>query len=978
MMGTGDGKASSARSAWRWDVALSFAGAQRDYVEQVAQALKARGVRCFYDADEQVRLWGTHLAEELPRIYARESAAVVVFISADYAGRPWTRLERRAALVRAVAEAGAYVLPARFDDSELPGLLPDVVSVDLRGRSPQQFAAMIVGKLAALGITGPTPPVDAENPAWDVEAARPAGAVRVSEADPRRLGVHAAISVPGVPDETLPEYVPRDVDNTERGVQAKVAAAARRGGFVLLVGGSSVGKTRCGVEAVQALLPEWWLVHPAGPDQVAALTLAPMPHTVVWLDELQRYLDGEHGLTGGVVRALLNPPNPAVIISTLWPELYAAYAALPDSDGADPHAREREVLDLAAVIRIGPAFSPAEQDRARAASARDPRLAVALKAAGYGLTQTLAAAPQLVARWQDAQTASPYGWAVLTAALDVARLGARAPMSADLLRAAAAGYCTSRQLAEAPGNWFEQALAYATRKVYGAVAPLSRAGKGMGQIAGYIVADYLIQHASQERRHARVPASSWDAALSHLRDPADAARLAESARNRLLYRYAIPLYGYAADAGEGHAALRLADLLAERGDLAGLQARADGNDGAAASRLADLLAERGDLDRAIQIMRARADVGDRAASARLAGLQARRARRGNHDLGGDAAAVGRLAGHGDVDGLRALADAGDGYAASQLAGLLARRGDVDELRARADAGDGHAAWRLAHLLAERGHLDQAVQIMRARADAGDATAAARLADLLAEHGDVDGLRARADAGDGHAAWRLAYLLASRGDVDGLRARADAGDDAAASRLADLLASRGDLDRTTQILRARADAGDAAAASQLAGIMASRGDVDGLRARADAGDDAAAWRLAYLLASRGDVDGLRARADAGDDVAASRLADLLASRSDLDGLRARAGTGDKEAAWRLAGLMAERGDVDGLRARADAGDGHAASRLADLLASRGDLDRATQILRARADAGDGAAAVRLAGLLAEHGRGEEAERLRRFA
>ena len=67
-------------------MALSFAGAQRDYVGQVAAALKARGVRCFYDADEQVRLWGTHLAEELPRIYAQESAAVVVFISAEYAG----------------------------------------------------------------------------------------------------------------------------------------------------------------------------------------------------------------------------------------------------------------------------------------------------------------------------------------------------------------------------------------------------------------------------------------------------------------------------------------------------------------------------------------------------------------------------------------------------------------------------------------------------------------------------------------------------------------------------------------------------------------------------------------------------------------------------------------------------------------------------------------------------------------------------
>jgi hypothetical protein len=111
-------------AARRWDVALSFAGAQRDYVEQVAQALKARGVRCFYDADEQIELWGKYLAEELPRIYARESAAVVVFLSADYAGRDWTRLERRAAFSHAVAEAGVYVMPARFDDSELPGYCP--------------------------------------------------------------------------------------------------------------------------------------------------------------------------------------------------------------------------------------------------------------------------------------------------------------------------------------------------------------------------------------------------------------------------------------------------------------------------------------------------------------------------------------------------------------------------------------------------------------------------------------------------------------------------------------------------------------------------------------------------------------------------------------------------------------------------------------------------------------------------------------
>ena len=45
---------------------------------------------------------------------------------------------------------------------------------------------------------------------------------------------------------------------------------------------------------------------------------------------------------------------------------------------------------------------------------------MALSAAGYGLTQTLAAAPQLVARWENARVAAPYAWAVLTAALDAA------------------------------------------------------------------------------------------------------------------------------------------------------------------------------------------------------------------------------------------------------------------------------------------------------------------------------------------------------------------------------------------------------------------------------------------------------------------------------------------------------------------------------------------------------------------------------
>ena len=142
-------------AGWQWDVALSFASEQRDYVEQVAKALKALGVRCFYDADEQIELWGKYLAEELPAIYSDRAAAAVVFVSAEYAARDWTRLERRAALNRAVRERQEYVLPARFDDTPLPGLLSDMVAVDLRGRTPEQFAGKVAEKLAALGIIRP-------------------------------------------------------------------------------------------------------------------------------------------------------------------------------------------------------------------------------------------------------------------------------------------------------------------------------------------------------------------------------------------------------------------------------------------------------------------------------------------------------------------------------------------------------------------------------------------------------------------------------------------------------------------------------------------------------------------------------------------------------------------------------------------------------------------------------------------------------
>jgi hypothetical protein len=73
-----------------------------------------------------------------------------MFVSAEYAAREWTRVERRTALARAVREQRKYVLPTPFDETPLPGLPSDMGRVDLRTWTPQQFAAMIADTRAAL------------------------------------------------------------------------------------------------------------------------------------------------------------------------------------------------------------------------------------------------------------------------------------------------------------------------------------------------------------------------------------------------------------------------------------------------------------------------------------------------------------------------------------------------------------------------------------------------------------------------------------------------------------------------------------------------------------------------------------------------------------------------------------------------------------------------------------------------------------
>jgi hypothetical protein len=129
-----------------YEIVLSFAGEDREYVERVAAYLRERDVRCFYDRYENVTLWGKDLGEHIHKVYS-SARFYVMFISRSYAEKVWTTHERRSALERAIQERGEYILPARFDDTEIPGLRRTIGYVDLRDKTPEELGAMIIRKL---------------------------------------------------------------------------------------------------------------------------------------------------------------------------------------------------------------------------------------------------------------------------------------------------------------------------------------------------------------------------------------------------------------------------------------------------------------------------------------------------------------------------------------------------------------------------------------------------------------------------------------------------------------------------------------------------------------------------------------------------------------------------------------------------------------------------------------------------------------
>jgi hypothetical protein len=132
--------------AYQYDVALSYASEDGEYVGKVASFLRDK-ISCFFDKDKSSELWGEDLPDYLDDVYRNDSLYCMLFISKYYKQKMWTNHERRSALARAVKERRPYILPVRFDDTEIEGLRDTINYFDARKLTPEQIGDAFLKKL---------------------------------------------------------------------------------------------------------------------------------------------------------------------------------------------------------------------------------------------------------------------------------------------------------------------------------------------------------------------------------------------------------------------------------------------------------------------------------------------------------------------------------------------------------------------------------------------------------------------------------------------------------------------------------------------------------------------------------------------------------------------------------------------------------------------------------------------------------------
>lgn len=147
----GEDKSKKSEEVEMYDIAISYAGENRNIAESIVKKLKESGISVFFDSLEKSTLWGKNLYDYLSDIYQNRAHYCIMLISEDYKRKSWTSFERRNAQARAFRENREYILPVKLDNTIIPSIPETIAYVRWEDTSLDELVELVKEKLRAIG-----------------------------------------------------------------------------------------------------------------------------------------------------------------------------------------------------------------------------------------------------------------------------------------------------------------------------------------------------------------------------------------------------------------------------------------------------------------------------------------------------------------------------------------------------------------------------------------------------------------------------------------------------------------------------------------------------------------------------------------------------------------------------------------------------------------------------------------------------------